>query len=96
MDVVYLSERELRALAEMDKTLGREPFLIRHLRGRRLAVWVSVLAFVSFCLLALDVVFRDPLLTGAFMAVWAVTLTGLVGLVVRWSHRWKRQVTIRI
>ncbi|MEW2131475.1 hypothetical protein [Streptomyces sp. NPDC005435] len=96
MDIVHLSERELRTLAAMEKTLGKEPFRARLTRGHRLALWVSALALVSVALLTLDVLFMNPLLTGAFMLVWALTLAGLVGLVVRWSHRWKRQVTIRI
>lgn len=102
METVHLSERELRTLAEMEKSLGREPFsvrhsfLARHTRGHRLAAWVSVLALVSLSLLALDVLFVNPLLTSAFMVVWAITLGGLAGLVVRWSRQWKKQVTIRI
>ncbi|MDT9691336.1 hypothetical protein Q5762_23915 [Streptomyces sp. P9(2023)] len=57
--------------------------------GRRhaLALSVSLLGMLTLGLLVLAVATGEPVLIWAFAAAWVLTLTGLLRLVIRWSHR---------
>ncbi|MFC8277645.1 hypothetical protein ACFUJR_34955 [Streptomyces sp. NPDC057271] len=56
---------------------------------RREAVAVTLLGAVALVVPVLAVVTAEPALIWAFAAVWVITLSGLLRLVVRWSRRLK-------
>ncbi|MFF5938861.1 hypothetical protein [Streptomyces sp. NPDC012508] len=57
--------------------------------GRREAMAVTLLGGLALVLLVLAVVTAEPALIWAFAAVWVITLSGLLRLVIRWSRRLK-------
>ncbi|MEU6988071.1 hypothetical protein ABZ946_32350 [Streptomyces sp. NPDC046324] len=78
------------------RTMGAEPAGHRARKrpgpgpgGRREAMAVTVLGGLALVLLVLAVVTAEPALIWAFAAVWVITLSGLLRLVVRWSRRLK-------
>ncbi|MFI9392353.1 DUF3040 domain-containing protein [Streptomyces bauhiniae] len=100
-----LTPQELRRLAEIEESLGEDEALARRLstmrvssrpvswarraRRRALALWVALGVVVTLTLLGLDIVLRQAYLTWAIVAVWLLTVAGLVGLVVRACRRWE-------
>ncbi|MGW3340604.1 DUF3040 domain-containing protein [Streptomyces sp. NPDC001009] len=105
MKEVRLSPYEKRVLAEMERSLSRDPALARRLRAARVArpgplarlrgrphalpVAVTAFAVVSLTLLAVAVAFAHPLLLWIFAATWLLTLAGLIRLTLRWSRGWR-------
>ncbi|MGC4996765.1 MULTISPECIES: DUF3040 domain-containing protein [unclassified Streptomyces] len=105
MKEVRLSPYEKRVLAEMERSLSRDPAPARRLgaarvahpgplarlRGRPHALPVAVTAFavVSLTLLAVAVAYAHPVLLWIFAATWLLTLAGLIRLTLRWSRGWR-------
>ncbi|MFJ8731164.1 DUF3040 domain-containing protein [Streptomyces bauhiniae] len=105
MGAASLTPQELRRLAEIEESLGEDEALARRLstmrvssrpvswarraRRRALALWVTLGVVVTLTLLGLDIVLRQSYLTWAIVAVWLLTVAGLVGLVVRACRRWE-------
>ncbi|MFF7382016.1 DUF3040 domain-containing protein [Streptomyces griseoluteus] len=99
MKDVRLSAREKRVLAEMERTLGRDPALVRRLqemraplavpagrRSRALTTAVIAFAAVSLTLLAVAIAYAHPVLLWVFAGTWLLTLAGLIRLTLRWSR----------
>ncbi|MEU4107555.1 DUF3040 domain-containing protein [Streptomyces sp. NPDC027717] len=105
MKEVRLSPYEKRVLAEMERSLSRDPATARRLRAARVAhpgplsrlrgrsralpVAVTALAVVSLTLLAVAVAYAHPVLLWIFAATWLLTLAGLIRLTLRWSRGWR-------
>ncbi|MFE0349879.1 DUF3040 domain-containing protein [Streptomyces griseoluteus] len=99
MKNVRLSPHEKRALAGMERALGRDPAFARRLqemgaplalpagwRSRALVAAVIAFAVVSLALLAVAVAHAHRVLLRVFAATWLLTLAGLIRLTVRWSR----------
>jgi hypothetical protein len=99
MDEARLSRREQRILDEIEEALREDEALEHGLRtmrsgggrrftvgGHRAALGVALLGALTLGLLVLAVTTGRPGLIWAFAAVWVVTLSCLLRLVIRWSR----------